>query len=414
MKRSLMVLAVIGGLGLSTAAQAETRVAVLDLDAGPGAGPAAVRITKALRRQVANTTGLAIAGGKTLAEIQLIFGCTETPRRAYHRCLAKAGASMQANKIIVGKVRKAGSGFKVVMTLVDVAQPLRPQTVSGRISRSGSNGSSLRGFARAWIGRLFGKKQAGSLAVTCSTGDVQVTVGGNVLGTCSPTATKITLSPGTHTVTFTKEGFRTASRVVSISVGRASQLNVELIKRKVDSRLPPGDGNGTGSGNNGVTPPVGPKKKDSRLAWKVLFYTTLSAGVALLASSIFTGLKVKAYEHDKEVRIRQIQDAHTADPTVPLPGEDDACKFNAGDLTLLDICNKGSQMANVTNALIGVGAALLAGSGVFLYFAYIAKGNTQEKAAGGSPSFKGPGGSRIMVTPHVYVRGGGLSATLRF
>ena len=244
--------------------------------------------------------------------------------------------------------------------------------------------------------------------MTCSTDGVKVTVGGNVLGTCSTSATKITLSPGTHKVTFTKDGFRTASRVVSITAGSASQLNVSLVKRRVDTRLPPD--NGGGGGGAGVTPPPSVKKKDNRLVWKVLFYSTLSAGVALLAGSIFTGLKVRGYEHDKEVRIRQL---HSQVPPV-YPGESDACKFNEGDPTLVNICNKGSQMANVTNALIGVGAALLAGSGVFMYFAYFAKGNTTEKATSLSPTFKGPGKTRIMVTPQIWVRGGGLAASLRF
>lgn len=71
-------------------------------------------------------------------------------------------------------------------------------------------------------------------------------------------------------------------------------------------------------------------------------------------------------------------------------------------------------MATITNVLIGVGSAMLVGSAVFLYFAYIAKGKKEEKPTALGASFNGPGKSRIMVTPQVYVRGGGLSATLRF
>lgn len=409
MKRSLMVMAVMTGLMIATPAQAQTRVAVLDLEAGPGAGVAAGRISKAIRRQVANTSGLAIAAGKTLAEIKLIFGCTERPSRAYHRCLAKAGTSMKAHKIIVGKVRHNAAGYKVVITLVDVARPLRPQTVSGQIRRSGSKGSALRRHTRGWVARLFGRAHAGALAVTCSTDGVKVSVGGNVLGTCSASRTKIPLSPGTHKVIFTKDGFKTASHMVSISLGRTSRLNVDLEKRIIHRRLPPDDGgNGT---KPGVKPPTGDdKKKDSRLAWKVLFYSTLTAGVALLAGSIVTGLKVNSLEDDKIVRIREIQ----LDPNIQNPGVKDACKENSNDDELINICNKGVDMARTTNILIGVGAALLASSGLFLYFAYIAKDSSKERATSLSPTFDGPGNTRIMVTPHIYVRGGGLSATLRF
>ncbi len=409
MKRSLTVLALLASLGLAGSAQASTRVAVLDLEAGPGTASAAGRVSAALRRQVANTSGLTIALGKTLAEIKLIFGCTERPRRAYHRCLAKAGHSMKADKIIVGKLRRSGSGYKVVLTLVDMARPLRPQTISARISRRDTSGSRLRARARVWVGRLFGRSSSGVLLVTCSTDGVSVTVGGNVLGTCSTTATKITLSPGTHRVTFSKSGFRTSTRLVGISAGQTSRLSMSMARIPRPRRLLGGNAAGSGAeGNEGVTPPPpGGSKKDKRLVWKVLFYSTLGVGVAMLAGSIFTGLQVKSYEHDKEVRIRQLQDQGI------YPGESNACRDNAGDDTLVSICNKGLKMANVTNALIGVGAALLAGSGVFLYLAYIAKDN-KERATSLSPSFRGPGGSRVMVTPTIWVRGGGLSATLRF
>lgn len=405
MRRSLMVMAIVAGLGLATSARAETRVAVLDLEAGPGAGMAAVRITMALRRQVANTSGLAIAAGKTLAEIKLIFGCTERPSRAYHRCLAKAGTSMKADKIIVGKVRHVATGYKVVLTLVDVSRPLRPQTVSGRIRRAGSKGSALRGHARTWINRLFNKGRSGSMAVTCSTGGVSVSVGGNVLGTCSTSRTKITLSPGTHKVTFTKDGFQTASRVVSISVGRISRLKVELVKRRIETRLPPGGDNG----GAGVTPPVKTKKKDSRLVWKVLFYSTLAAGVAVAMGAIYTGLQVWGYREDKEVRNAQLGDEGTW-PSNPK----DVCEGSGTDPKLQTICNNGIKFARITNALWGVSGALLVGSAVFFYYAYIAKPSKQERATAVSPSFAGPGKSRVMVTPQIFVRGGGLSATLRF
>jgi len=401
MRRSLMVLAVIAGLGLATSARAETRVAVLDLDAGPGAGMAALRISKALRRQVANTSGLAIAAGKTLAEIKLIFGCTERPSRAYHRCLAKAGTSMKADKIIVGKVRHVASGFKVVLTLVDVSRPLRPQTVSERIRRAGSKGSALRGHARAWINRLFNKGQSGSLAVTCSTGGVKVSVGGNVLGTCSTSKTKITLSPGTHKVTFTKDGFKTASHMVSISVGRTSRLDVDLVKRKIDTRLPPDDRNGGG----GVKPPVKVKKKDTRVLWKALFYSTLAAGLATTVGFIYTGLQVNKYQDDKDVLLR-------ANPSLNINPKD-VCT-NQTDEEMQVICRNGKKMAITTNVLIGISTALFISSGIFLYYAYIAKGSAKEKPTSISPSFAGPGKSRVMVTPQIWVKGGGLSATLRF
>ena len=67
MRRSLIAALVILGLGVSTPARANTKVAVLDLEAGKGAGKVASRITGQLRRLVGNTANLSIVAGKSLA-----------------------------------------------------------------------------------------------------------------------------------------------------------------------------------------------------------------------------------------------------------------------------------------------------------------------------------------------------------
>jgi len=411
MRRSLMAVLVILGVGISSPARAELKVSVLDLEAGPGAAKVARRITSTLRRQVANTSGMSLAGTKTLAEIKLIFGCVERPRRTYHRCLAKVGKSMKANRIIVGKVRSRGGGYKVVMTLLDVRRPLRPNTVSERISRAAIGATALAGHTRTWFNRLFGLDREGTLAVTCNREGVSVTLNQQPVGTCGLAGSLIKAKPGTHSVGFSKDGFHTTTRVVTVRAGRTSRLTIELTKtsRRVIDRVPPG------GGGPGVTPPKGGKKKDPRMAYKVLFYTTLSVGAAMLVSSIFTGLQVKKYEQDKIDQIDRLNDLHLSNPVdyPTFPGEENACKENANSTALVDICNNGTTMATVTNVLIGIGAALVASSGVFLYYAYFKKSKT-ERAEADHPAFKDPTQARIMVTPQIWVNGGGVSATLRF
>ncbi|MFH2008160.1 MAG: PEGA domain-containing protein [bacterium] len=406
MRRSLMVGLVILGVGISSPARAELKVSVLDLEAGPGAAKVAQRITSTLRRQVANTTGMSLASTKTLAEIKLIFGCVERPRRAYHRCLAKVGISMMANRVIVGKVRVVGGAYKVVLTLLDVQRPLRPNTVSERISLHSVTEAALAGHTRTWFNRLFGLDREGTLAVTCNREGVAVTVGERPAGTCGMAGSRITAKPGTHRVVFSKNGFQTTTRMVTIAAGRTSRLTIEMTKtdRPVVDRIPP-----RRDGGEGVTPPKGEKKKDPRLTYKVLFYTTLSVGAALLVSSIFTGLQVKKYEQDK---LDQIDRLHAENPP-RYPDEENACKGNANSPELVDICNKGTNMAVITNVLIGLGAALVGTSAVFLYYAYIKK-SSAERANADNPAFQDPTRAKVMVTPQIWVNGGGVSATLRF
>ena len=109
MRRLVLTALVLGGLSLPGVARGQVKVAVFDLESTAGAQDLATRVTAGLRRQVSNHAGHSLAPGKSLAEIKLVFGCTETPVAAYHQCLAKVGLSLKTDRLIFGRVRKHGA-----------------------------------------------------------------------------------------------------------------------------------------------------------------------------------------------------------------------------------------------------------------------------------------------------------------
>lgn len=402
MKRIALSLVYLTGL-LPTVAHAQVKVSVFDLQGATGAAKAAARITHALRRQVGSKSSLAIVPGKSLAEVKLVFGCPDRPISAFHRCIAKVGRSMKADRILLGRVRYRRGTYKVVLTLLKVNRPLRPSTVSARIPAAETRGTALSRHASMWLASLLGVKvPGGRLSLLCSVEGVDVSVDGDLAGTCGPVERTIPVKPGVHEVSFTKDGFEAATRSVTISSGQTSRLNLNL-RAKPGVEVGPRRRAGAG-----VTPPGGKAKKDSRMLWKALFYTTVSVGAALLVGSIITGVKVKSLESDKRSIIKASWDGPTDGW---ITDQKDVCAHNKGNQELVSVCNDGVKYANITNALIGVGAALVAGSGYFLYRAYFSR-DSSERPSVPPPAAAQP--AAFVVTPQIYQRGGGVSAVLRF
>ncbi len=408
MRRLLAMAAMLSVLGIPGVARAGVKVTVFDLEAGAGAAKVAAKVTRALRRQVSNQSRFEIVAGKSLAEIKLVFGCVERPMRAFHRCLAKVGRSLKARKIIIGKVRHQGGAYKVVLTVIDVHRPLRPRTVSERIPDSQTTATGVKMAVGQLFGRLFPSAAPGAISLLCNVDGVSVTLNGQPSGECSMVGRKLPARAGTYKLVFSKEGYESSTRVVTVSGGQTSSLNITLEKTGGGGQpgTGPGEGPGTGPGEgSGTTPGTTPSKSDPTMKWKILFYSTISAGAALLVASIFTGLKVKSLESDKEDVIRRSWDGPQ---DTWITDQDNACTHNKGNQELVDICNKGTKMATVTNALIGVGAVLVAGSGYFLYKAYFAKDKKERATALSAPQ------PTWVVAPSVTEKGGGVTATFRF
>ena len=104
---------------------------------------------------------------------------------------------------------------------------------------------------------------------------------------------------------------------------------------------------------------------------RVLFWTSLVATGAGVAAFTITGLQVRSIEKEQDAAIAEWGDTYKANG-VQFPN--DACAEARHDsfAKLVDICDRGQNMATVTNVLIGVTAAAAVATAFFYWRGYLA------------------------------------------
>src|SRR5678815_2516577 len=116
--RLLLILAVLAAMG-GAAQAADPSVAVLGIE--PVDVPEALTqsLTDALRQRASSTPGVRTVPGKDLVEMKMIFGCDGEQAT----CMAQAGRSLGADKLLYGTLKKAGKSSNNVVAalkLLDV------------------------------------------------------------------------------------------------------------------------------------------------------------------------------------------------------------------------------------------------------------------------------------------------------
>src|SRR3954471_16439488 len=109
----------VAGISARALAADDVPTVVLGIEPIDGAPDTiATEITDALRQRVAATKGYQLVQGKDLVEVKLVFACPdEAPA-----CMAQAGKSMGASKVIFGNVKRAGTDYQVTLKLLDVGR----------------------------------------------------------------------------------------------------------------------------------------------------------------------------------------------------------------------------------------------------------------------------------------------------
>src|SRR5438874_7464330 len=120
MPRYSTILAALGVLLAAPPAVAapDVSVAVLGLEPVDVPEPLAQQLTDALRQRASSTGGVRMVQGKDLIEVKMVFGCDgELPA-----CMAQAGKTLGAEKLLYGTVKKGASKTTVTVApkLLDV------------------------------------------------------------------------------------------------------------------------------------------------------------------------------------------------------------------------------------------------------------------------------------------------------
>src|SRR5262252_9910919 len=164
MRRGFALLVFAGSLSAAQAARAQTSVAVLGLEPQDGAEGLAKELTDALRQRTSAMRGFVLAGAKDLVEIKLVFGCVdEAPP-----CMASAGKTLGAHKLLFGTVRKVGNAFKVTLKWVDVGTGKLENQLTETITVDALSRENERGLTSRWLSQLSGVKIGGAVQVAAN------------------------------------------------------------------------------------------------------------------------------------------------------------------------------------------------------------------------------------------------------
>jgi hypothetical protein len=157
-----------------------------------------------------------------------------------------------------------------------------------------------------------------------------------------------------------------------------------------------------------IVPPATPTERAERpgKTARVLFWTSLVATGAGVAAFTITGLQVRSIEKEQDQAIAEWGDGFKTNG-VQFPH--DACAEARNDkfAKLVDICDRGQNMATVTNVLMGVTAAAAVATAIFYWRGYLATSDAQE-------SVRSAKLTRPVITPEVYKNGAGLGAVIQF
>ncbi|MEO8212815.1 MAG: PEGA domain-containing protein, partial [Myxococcales bacterium] len=161
----------LGGLSPRSArAEAESSfsTAVLGLESIDVPNSVADELSEQLRQTVSAARDMHLVFGKDLVEVKLVFSCPDEATS----CMAEAGKSLGAQKLIYGGVRRTNDDYTVWLKLFDVRRAKIENGLTETLARKNADTAGLRAASARWFAKLTSR--------TATTGTVQIT--SNVVG----------------------------------------------------------------------------------------------------------------------------------------------------------------------------------------------------------------------------------------
>jgi hypothetical protein len=359
--------AAVGALEAQALAAADAPVAVLGIEASEGAPDAlAGTLTDALRQRITSTKGFRLVPGRDLVEVKLVFSCPdEAPS-----CMAQAGKSLGATKLIFGTIKKsAGESYVVTLKMLDANRGIVDGWVAEQITKAQASGPGIRGPVQKWFSTLTGQAGAGVIKVRGDVIGSSVALDGmpqGMLGTDDFLISGVTA--GKHEVTVTKPGYNAVRRDVTVASGETAQVEVSMPRSPTATGAI--DSGGNPIGPIGGTPGMEDRDNGPKTGLKAATWVVLGAGLVGVALGVKFGMDVQKINKDLDPYRR-----------FPCPGNQtiscDAMLRVATPLTpaqakyVKDKRDDGQRLETYQYISYGVGGALLLTSGYLMYKAYL-------------------------------------------
>jgi hypothetical protein len=394
----------------SAVAAADVPIAVLGIEATEAPDALASSLTEALRQRVQSTKGYRLVPGRDLVEVKLVFSCPdEAPS-----CMAQAGKSLGATKLIFGSVKKSiGDSFLVTLKLLDANRSIVDAFVAEQITKSQASGAAIRGPVQKWFATLTGQGGAGIIKVRTDVIGASVALDGNPSGIVGTDDLVLSgVSPGKHEVTIAKSGYDVAKREVSVASGETASVDVKMIHSAAavstapPPPAPPITAVTTPVGSPGVNEPPPPVHDTGAVGnpmLKAATWATLGGSVVAIALGVKFGLDVQSVNKDLD----EYRRFPCAMPPSNLCNAQMKMKEPLSPLQVTYVKAKkddGQRLELYQYISYGVGGALLLTSGYLFYRAYL--GESNERAQGAAP--------RFALVPVLGPTQAGAAAYLRF
>jgi hypothetical protein len=390
----------LAGLSEKSVFAADVPLAVLGIEATEAPDALAASLTDALRQRVGGTKGYRLVPGRDLVEVKLVFSCPdEAPS-----CMAQAGKSLGATKLIFGSVKKSiGDRFLVTLKLLDANRGIVDAFVAEEITKAQSTGPAIRGPVQKWFGTLTGQGGAGIIKVRNDVIGASLALDGNPSGTMGTEDFVLSgVSPGKHEVTLTKPGYEQVRKEVTVASGETAQVDLKMTRlpAATSTVVPPPES--TGGTRPADTQTVVRDSTGSNTWVKTATWVVFGAGVASIALGVKFGTDVQSINNDLD-EFRRFPCSNPPamlcdskmQPARPLnKAQVDYVKAKKDD---------GQRLELYQYVSYGVGGALLLTSGYLFY-----KGYVEETVSTSST------GRRLAIVPMLSPTEAGASAVLRF
>jgi hypothetical protein len=426
MRRYLANSALIFGLlatALSARAVAEPTIAVLGIEPVDVPEQLSQAVTDALRHQAANTHGVRLVQGKELVEMKMIFGCDEEQTS----CLAQAGRSLGADKLLYGTLKKAGKSTTNVVAalkLLDVNSGVIEKFVNETINRRDLQAGTVGPLGAKWFAALVEIEAKPTLTITTEPPGASVTVDGQPAGRTPVTLRD--LSAGPHNFVLALAGRATINKTIDLKPGANHEVSLQLeAESATPAHVPPVETKPQPATPTAVpapaiiplaaeaTPPAAttttshPGRVAKGVAIGAFAAAVITGAVAIYTWRTYSDLEGTAH-NDLAALSTQPAAAQNqsffGNPTCTPPSG------LANTQAYKDHCNSGQTYANATTAL-WVTAGALAAAGVVS----VIVGDHQSKAKRETPKTAGRLIQQsLKLAPVFSTRSGGLSASFEF
>ena len=397
---------------------ADTTIAVLGVEATDGAPDSvAAALTDALRQRATGERGMRLVPGKDLIEVKLIFSCPdEAPS-----CMADAGKSLGASKMIFGSVKKSlGDSYVVTLKLLDVGRKQIDNWVAEPVSRAQATPGAVRQPVQKWFAQLTGQSAMGTVRIKGDVPGTAVALDGAPVGVIGGEDLVLNGIPaGRREILASKPGYPPVRREVNVVAGSSAEVVIDMAATAAQSPATPGPLANPGDTSTILpTPTGGPDdptglatrsgSDGSKTALQVASWGTLAAAATSFGLAIKFAIDVNDINSELDP-YRRFNCAGGA----PNGCKDPAGTMPAQPLTPIEadyvqqLQDEGKRFENLQYVALGVGSVFAIASGVLFYFGYLADDGSVTVGSG-------PLAPRLSLVPVASPQGGGGMLHLRF